>query len=136
LPHATAAGFDLRAKRSTCVIRHHRGRTADDAFPPSRVEGPPKRGRLNGDPTALGIAASDPLFQAQGLSASTSIADALRFLELTITQAHAFSCDCGGTISDDQQADQEGAALEWQPHPDTAACAGSTITSVKVQSPF
>lgn len=59
-----------------------------------------------GDITALGIAASDPVFQAQGLNASTSIADALRFFELTITQAHAFSCDCGGAISNDQQADR------------------------------
>jgi hypothetical protein len=60
----------------------------------------------NHDITALGIAASDPVFQAQGLNAETSIADALRFFELNITQAHAFSCDCGGAISNDQQAER------------------------------
>lgn len=59
-----------------------------------------------GDATALAIAASDPVFQAQGLNATTSIADALRFFELSISQAHAFSCDCGGAISNDQQADR------------------------------
>jgi hypothetical protein len=58
------------------------------------------------DVTALGIAAADPVFQAQGLNASTSIADALRFFELSISQAHAFSCDCGGAISNDQQAER------------------------------
>jgi hypothetical protein len=56
--------------------------------------------------TALGIAASDPVFRAQGLNTTTSIADALRFFELSISQAHAFSCDCGGAISNDQQADR------------------------------
>jgi hypothetical protein len=54
--------------------------------------------------TALGIAASDPVFQAQGLNATTSIEGALRFFDLTLTQAHAFSCDCGGAISNEQQA--------------------------------
>ena len=54
--------------------------------------------------TALGIAASDPVFQAQGLSAATTLGDALRFFEMTIRQAHAFSCDCGGSITNDDQA--------------------------------
>lgn len=54
--------------------------------------------------TALAIAASDPVFQAQGLSAEKTIADALRFFEVTQHQAHAFSCDCGGDISNDEQA--------------------------------
>jgi hypothetical protein len=60
----------------------------------------------DGGPTALSIAASDPVFQAQGLNASTPLTDALRFFEMTITEAHAFSCDCGGAISNDQQADR------------------------------
>lgn len=54
--------------------------------------------------TALGIAASDPVFQAQGLNAETSIEGALRFFELSMTQAHAFSCNCGGMISNEDQA--------------------------------
>jgi hypothetical protein len=54
--------------------------------------------------TALGIAASDPVFQAQGLDATTSIEGALRFFELSLTQAHAFSCDCGGMLSNEDQA--------------------------------
>lgn len=56
--------------------------------------------------TALGIAASDPVFQAQGLNAETSIQGALDFFELSLTQAHAFSCDCGGAISNEDQAQQ------------------------------
>jgi hypothetical protein len=55
-------------------------------------------------PTALGIAAADPVFQAQGLNERTSIDGALRFFELTVDQAHAFSCDCGGSISNEDQA--------------------------------
>jgi hypothetical protein len=54
--------------------------------------------------SALGIAASDPVFQAQGLSAATTLGEALRFFEMTVRQAHAFSCDCGGEITNDQQA--------------------------------
>lgn len=56
--------------------------------------------------TALGVAAADPVFQAQGLNATTSIDGALRFFELSVHQAHAFSCDCGGAISQADQADR------------------------------
>lgn len=56
--------------------------------------------------TALGIAALDPKFQAEGLSTTTSLGDALRFFEVTQHQAHAFSCDCGGAISNAEQADR------------------------------
>ena len=54
--------------------------------------------------TALGLAASDPAFQAQGLNERSSIEDGLRFFDLTLTQTHAFSCDCGGAISNAEQA--------------------------------
>jgi hypothetical protein len=57
-----------------------------------------------GHPTALALAASDPVFRAQGLSANPSIADALRFLGLTQHEAHAFSCDCHGPMSNEEQA--------------------------------
>jgi hypothetical protein len=56
------------------------------------------------DPTALGIAVNDPEFQAQGLTPGVSLNAALRFFELSVSQAHAFSCDCGGTISNMEQA--------------------------------
>ena len=55
-------------------------------------------------PTALALAASDPVFRAQGLRAAPSIADALRFFRLTQQEAHAFSCDCHGPMSNEEQA--------------------------------
>jgi len=58
------------------------------------------------DVTALGIAASDPEFRAQGLNETPTVGDALRFFNLTLTEAHAFSCDCGGYITNQQQADR------------------------------
>lgn len=62
-----------------------------------------KVGQLPG-PCALGVAASDPVLQAQGLTAATSLGDAMRFFELTLHETHAFSCDCGGHISNEEQA--------------------------------
>lgn len=56
------------------------------------------------DLTALGIAASDPEFRAQGLTATPTIGDALRFFNVTQHEAHAFSCDCGGYIGNREQA--------------------------------
>ena len=56
------------------------------------------------DPTALGVAVNDPEFQAQGLVPGTSLNAALSFFELSVSQAHAFSCDCGGLIGNAEQA--------------------------------
>jgi hypothetical protein len=54
--------------------------------------------------TALGIAAADPVLQAQGLTAEINLSGAMRFFELTLHETHAFSCDCGGDISNIEQA--------------------------------
>ena len=54
--------------------------------------------------TALALATSDAAFQAQGLKADATIGETLRFLGLSQHQAHAFSCDCGGAISNEEQA--------------------------------
>jgi hypothetical protein len=54
--------------------------------------------------TALAVAASDPEFQAQGLRETSTIGETMRFFDLTLHEAHAFSCDCGGHIGNDEQA--------------------------------
>lgn len=59
----------------------------------------------NGITTALNVAAADPKFQAQGLTQEVSICRALSFFELTQNQAHVFSCDCGGAMSNADQAE-------------------------------
>ncbi|MHC2536941.1 hypothetical protein [Bradyrhizobium diazoefficiens] len=58
----------------------------------------------SGHPFALSVAQADPVFQAEGLAAETTLADALNFFEVTQHEAHAFSCDCGGAISNTDQA--------------------------------
>jgi hypothetical protein len=59
-----------------------------------------------GSRSALSLAGRDPEFQKQGLSEHSTIAAALRFFELTRQQAHAFSCDCHGRMTNEQQAHQ------------------------------
>jgi hypothetical protein len=54
--------------------------------------------------SALDVAVRNPEFQAQGLSRDSNIQEVLDFFELTQPQAHAFSCDCGGDISNEEQA--------------------------------
>ncbi|MEY9184745.1 hypothetical protein ABIG06_006293 [Bradyrhizobium sp. USDA 326] len=55
-------------------------------------------------PFALSVAQADPVLQAEGLQSPTSLGDALRFFEISQHEAHAFSCDCGGAISNTDQA--------------------------------
>jgi hypothetical protein len=54
--------------------------------------------------TALGVAAADPKFRAQGLGEMPTLGEALRFFALAVGEAHAFSCDCGGYIDNREQA--------------------------------
>jgi hypothetical protein len=54
--------------------------------------------------TAFDVAVKDPEFKAQGLKNDASVQDVLDFFELTVPQAHAFSCDCGGDIDNEEQA--------------------------------
>jgi len=56
--------------------------------------------------TAFTLAAADPVLQGQGLPAEPSFTQVLGFFEITRDQAHAFSCDCGGQITNAQQADR------------------------------
>ena len=53
--------------------------------------------------SAFALAAADPILKDAGLTGS-SVADGERFFELTRDELHAFSCDCGGHISNDQMA--------------------------------
>lgn len=52
---------------------------------------------------AFSLAAADPIFTAAGLSRA-SAREAMRFFELNQAELHAFSCDCGGTISNGEMA--------------------------------
>jgi hypothetical protein len=54
--------------------------------------------------TAFSVAVKDPEFNAQGLGLQSSVANVLDFFEMDIHEAHAFSCDCGGSISNKEQA--------------------------------
>lgn len=55
--------------------------------------------------TPMALAAADPVFQAAGLQGS-SAADTMKFFELNQDELHAFSCDCGGHISNSDMADR------------------------------
>lgn len=61
--------------------------------------------RYVGQATAMSIAASDPVLQAAGL-AGDSARQAMDFFELTQHDLHAFSCDCGGHITNAGMADR------------------------------
>jgi hypothetical protein len=55
-------------------------------------------------PSAFSIAVVDPEFAAQGLRPESSVRDVLTFFEMTVNEAHVFSCDCGGYIDNKEQA--------------------------------
>jgi hypothetical protein len=48
--------------------------------------------------SAFALAADDPVLREAGLTSQT-VGDGMRFFELTKRHVHAFSCDCGGQIS-------------------------------------
>jgi hypothetical protein len=56
------------------------------------------------EPTAFAVAAKDPEFAAQGLASPASVANILNFFEMDVHEAHVFSCDCGGSIDNLEQA--------------------------------
>jgi hypothetical protein len=62
-----------------------------------------KDARCDGDQTALGIAVRDPVLREQGLT-DTSVAGVMGFMEITQADLHEFSCNCGGAISNKDQA--------------------------------
>ena len=53
--------------------------------------------------SAFTLALQDPVFLKEGHTDS-SIAGAMRFFELTLRDLHAFSCNCGGDISNEEMA--------------------------------
>lgn len=58
------------------------------------------------DPSsAFGLAAQDPVLKDAGLKAG-SVQDVEKFFELSLSDLHAFSCDCGGAISNKNAADR------------------------------
>jgi hypothetical protein len=54
--------------------------------------------------SAFTVAVKDPTFNAQGLSVESTLADVMRFFELSQGELHEFSCDCGGYIDNHNQA--------------------------------
>jgi len=58
----------------------------------------------NGQRTAFALAVGDPAFQAQGLENPASLQGIMQFFEVTQPQLHSFSCNCGGEISNEDQA--------------------------------
>lgn len=53
--------------------------------------------------SAFAAAAADPVLAEAGLTGHT-VAKAQKFFELSASELHAFSCDCGGQITNDQMA--------------------------------
>src|SRR5262245_4749677 len=61
--------------------------------------------RVNGiGHCAMSLAASHEKFQQAGLSENATIWELMKFMEITQGQLHEFSCDCGGHITNDEQA--------------------------------
>jgi hypothetical protein len=58
----------------------------------------------HGTASAFTIAGADPVFASLGLGSTPSLDDVTKFFELNREQVHAFSCDCGGHITNEEQA--------------------------------
>jgi hypothetical protein len=54
--------------------------------------------------SAMAVAVGDPTFNEQGLAQTASIKDVMNFFEISKQQLHEFSCDCGGGITNEEQA--------------------------------
>ena len=63
-----------------------------------------KNMRVVGSKSAFETVVWDPVFAAEGLPSNANITDIMRFFDLTQNQLHEFSCDCGGWLSNEQQA--------------------------------
>jgi hypothetical protein len=57
-----------------------------------------------GGNTAFAIAMSDKVFNIQGLPSDGSFKDVMDFFTLSQRELHAFSCDCGGEITNECMA--------------------------------
>lgn len=58
--------------------------------------------------SAFAMAANDPVLRDAGLT-QHNVYDASRFFELSPSELHYFSCDCGGVISNAEMANR----IEW-----------------------
>ena len=62
--------------------------------------------------SAFHLAGADPVLQGQGIKQdlttlhgqTTSVAEVMRFFDLSQEQLHEFSCNCGGNISNEEMA--------------------------------
>lgn len=72
----------------------------------SNLEHVRDRSTIGIDPSsAFGLAAQDPVLKDAGLRAG-SVQDIEKFFELSLSDLHAFSCDCGGAILNKHAADR------------------------------
>jgi hypothetical protein len=55
-------------------------------------------------PTAFALAAADPVLAGAGYTSGATIAETMRFFELSQHELHEFSCNCGGEITSDVMA--------------------------------
>jgi hypothetical protein len=61
---------------------------------------------INAQYTAFGMAARDPVFQAEGLGSGAKIPEIMKFMDIDQHELHEFSCDCGGRITNGMMADR------------------------------
>lgn len=59
--------------------------------------------------SAFAAAAADSVLRDAGMPATGTAGDAKRFFELTAYELHAFTCNCGGHISNEDMAKR----VEW-----------------------
>jgi len=55
--------------------------------------------------TAMTVATRDPVLNAAGLAPNASIQGLMDFFEILPADLHAFSCNCGGEIDNQSQAE-------------------------------
>lgn len=66
---------------------------------------PAQQDRLGVQNTAFAVALADPILRDAGLKGD-NLGDAKKFFELSAEDLHAFSCDCGGSLTNRQMADR------------------------------
>lgn len=62
--------------------------------------------KVRGTGSAMELAAADPILVSEGLNKDASFTDIMNFFEISQAQLHEFSCDCGGIIDNDRQAER------------------------------
>lgn len=90
----------IRATKGRLLIFHRL-----EYWTPGEMCRPVTEFDLHPVPNAFEIALKDPVLQAEGLRGN-SIGDVQHFMQLSKEELHAFSCDCGGAISNEVMADR------------------------------